>query len=54
MASIPFLVYVLVAPLLGLVQDKVGMRCFMLTAGFMILAMSQILFLNIDELGENL
>lgn len=46
--AIPFIVFILLAPMLGLFMDKIGQRCYMMIIGFICLFFSQSVFLSYE------
>lgn len=47
--AIPFIVFIFLAPFLGIVMDKIGNRGYILIIGFLSLFGSQIIFMNLPE-----
>ncbi len=39
--------------MLGLMLDKIGMRCYILTIGFFTLSLSQFIFIRLETCNEN-
>eukprot|EP00349_Pseudokeronopsis_sp_Brazil_P006119 CAMPEP_0202958664 /NCGR_PEP_ID=MMETSP1396-20130829/2944_1 /ASSEMBLY_ACC=CAM_ASM_000872 /TAXON_ID= /ORGANISM="Pseudokeronopsis sp., Strain Brazil" /LENGTH=196 /DNA_ID=CAMNT_0049676835 /DNA_START=1195 /DNA_END=1785 /DNA_ORIENTATION=- len=50
--AIPFIVFICLGPVLGILLDNIGMRCYILTIGFLCLALSQLIFLRLPACPE--
>jgi MFS family permease len=51
--AIPFIVFVFLAPMLGLFLDKIGYRCYILILGYSCLFLSQMIFMGYDVCPAN-
>lgn len=51
--AIPFIVFIFLAPFLGIIMDKIGNRGYILIIGFLSLFASQVIFMNLDECNIN-
>jgi MFS family permease len=51
--AIPFIVFIFLAPFLGIIMDKIGKRGYILIVGFVALFLSQLIFLNFEECPSN-
>ena len=51
--AIPFIVYIFLAPFLGIMMDKIGNRGYILIVGFLSLFFCQLIFLNFEKCPPN-